>query len=162
MTVEELEEMINDLRWEHFESEMWGQIQISKIIFAMRVGLHMDRPTQAVMAEGQFVRMRSADYWKDFMLTKLDPDRLYESLYFLRGGQSVNSAMDTLWRPKELMPTQAGMGGLNPGIYGGAAQMTAAQLLQIQQTLQLQSKTVSAMGPKRPVQSSSWTGKNTP
>lgn len=95
--VEELEALIKDYRWEHFEADPLGQIQVGNKLFCMRVGIHMDRPVQAIIADGQFVRMRSADFYKDKQLQKIDPERLAECLYV--EGPASNIPMWPRWRP---------------------------------------------------------------
>ena len=81
LPVDELEALIKDLRWEHFEADPLGQIQVGNKLFCMRVGIHMSRPVQAIVCEGQFVRMRSAEFYEDRKLHKIDPERLAECLY---------------------------------------------------------------------------------
>ncbi|RPI87192.1 MAG: hypothetical protein EHM40_23145 [Chloroflexi bacterium] len=99
LPVEGLEALIKDLRWEHFEADPLGQIQVDGKLFCMRVGLHMDRPVQAIVCDGQFVRIRSAEFYQDKQLLKIDPERLAESLY-MEGIQAGGPWPK--WRP--LMP----------------------------------------------------------
>lgn len=94
MTVEELDALLGDYTWEDFEGLDMGEIRVTSrkllmlrgrgTLFKMRVGLYMGRPMQAIIAEGQFVRMRPATQYEGFELKRLDctePDEcVYEGL----------------------------------------------------------------------------------
>jgi len=152
LQVEELEALIKDLRWEHFEADPMGQIQVKGKLFCMRVGLHMDRPVQAIICDGQFVRIRSAEYYQDKKLHKLDPERLAESVYMEAVGQGWPG-----WRPFLPSPNQniqhagatstlmkgigaiagggGGGGGTSSGVGGHA---TPTQIKTLQQAMEKQ------------------------
>jgi hypothetical protein len=102
LPVEELEALIADLRWEHFESILTGNILVQNKMFCMRVGEHLGRPVQVIICDGQFVRMRSAEHYQQMTLHKLDPERLSESLYM--DGSSVQ------WRPNTFDPRKMMVG----------------------------------------------------
>ncbi len=90
--------------WEMFEAKQRGELVIGGYTFAMRVGLHLKRPTQAIMAAGQFVRMRSAGNATGRDLKVLDPAMPGNCLY---GGSSLNALADKnygCWHPNGALP----------------------------------------------------------
>ena len=124
LPVNELEALIKDLRWEHFEADHLGQIQVGNKLFCMRVGIHMSRPVQAIVCEGQFVRMRSAEFYEDRRLHKIDPERLAECLYM----DTQQQASWPKWRPltldqnklqNEMMKAAQSQHGVAQGGIGG-------------------------------------------
>lgn len=117
--VEALEALIKDLRWEHFEANDLGQIEVGGKLFCMRIGIHMNRPVQAIICDGQFVRMRSADFYGNKILLKIDPERLSESLYIEATTQGWPK-----WRPYlpdhgQLVGAQQRASNQVPGVYLG-------------------------------------------
>jgi len=62
-------------------------------VFEMRVGTHFERPMQAIMSCGHFIRMRSAEIWGSALLGKLDPARPDNCLY------AHAPALVQVWRP---------------------------------------------------------------
>jgi len=141
LPVEELEALIKDLRWEHFEADPLGQIQVGNKLFCMRIGIHMNRPVQAIIADGQFVRMRSAEFYDDKKLHKIDPDRLAECLYM----DAQQQAYWPKWRPfmadqakiqNELMKAaqtqNLGSGGILGGLGSGLSSGARIKMMQAQ------------------------------
>ena len=83
-TVEELDEIIRKewYDWNNFEVTWTGELYAKNIRFSLRVGLYMLQPMQAIIAEGQFVRMKTFSGSKtDFDFMKLDPKRPDLGLY---------------------------------------------------------------------------------
>jgi hypothetical protein len=85
-----LQKALGETTFSKFEENPKGELKIHTGLnfratkFKMRVGLHLGRPTQAIIAEGQFVKMRAAPEYADYELRVLDannPDAcLYEQL----------------------------------------------------------------------------------
>lgn len=124
--LEELQKWFDGLHysWELFESVETGQILpgVCSIencphcsvsgqappMLRMRVGLHMGRPTQAIMAEGHFLRIRAArPEFAVAYLKKLDPQYPDTCLYL--GGLTGQQPM---WMPSPPAPvfSQSGLG----------------------------------------------------
>jgi hypothetical protein len=119
-TVEELEIMIAHLSWSDFEKTENGNMQVFylpplvpkkdmeyiqpsiipgntyEVLFCMRVGTMFDRPIQAIMAQGQFIRTRKAEWVGNRPLHKLDPKNPNGSLYTFK---SNYGSVKTLWYP---------------------------------------------------------------
>jgi hypothetical protein len=99
-----LEKGLGERTFADFEKATKGEMDLHtgltfrRTRFKMRVGLHLNRPTQAIIAEGQFVRMRAAPEYADYELRVLDaqkPDScLYEQLVAVVGKHT-----DRRWRP---------------------------------------------------------------
>jgi hypothetical protein len=88
-----LEKMIEPLDWDDFQAIPDGNIhywneRTGTVCFYYRVGLHMKRPMEAIMAKGQFIRFRPAPDLANFHLERLDPDNVNNCLY------------DHRWQPK--------------------------------------------------------------
>jgi hypothetical protein len=81
LTAEELKRMIKQAghSWAHFESTSRGELVVirkgfrEKILIKMRIGLHMGLSTQALIADDQFIKIRSRPDFDDYVLKKLDP-----------------------------------------------------------------------------------------
>lgn len=100
-TLEELEQIILRYTWSHFEKLDGGNIRPrlrprrfhERMMpwpkgprFCLRVGLHLGKPTQAIMCEGQFVRIRRYDHTCDLEALKvLDPTDPDKALYHRKG-----------------------------------------------------------------------------
>ena len=82
--------------WEAFEDTDDGNIEI----FSMRVGTHLGRPTQAVMAEGHFLKIRARPDFAGYQLKRLDPSNPDECLYPPRANKMYIPSQAKLWRPK--------------------------------------------------------------
>jgi len=98
-----LEKALGERSFPDFEQAPKGQIDIhagsfKRTKFKMRIGLHLQRPTQAIIADGHFVRMRAAPEYVDYELKVLDannPDNCpYEQLV-----AEVGSFTGKRWRP---------------------------------------------------------------
>jgi hypothetical protein len=68
---------------DHAQTLLKGEEPVNQLlwVFEMRVGLHFERPVQAIMSCGHFIRMRSADVWAGWPLKKLDPEQPDSCLY---------------------------------------------------------------------------------
>jgi len=84
-----LSEVLGDAPWTHFEQFIIGIAVFGGIEFKMRIGLHMKRPTQAVMALGQFVKLRRANEYGRFKLKNLTPEAPDTCVYFHGWGQDM-------------------------------------------------------------------------
>ncbi|RPI87191.1 MAG: hypothetical protein EHM40_23140 [Chloroflexi bacterium] len=103
-----LEKGLGERTFADFEQASRGEIDLHtgltfrRTKFKMRVGIHLGRPTQAILAEGQFVRMRSAPEYADYELKVLDaknPDScLYEQLVAEVGKPGL---IRSSWKPSE-------------------------------------------------------------
>lgn len=115
-SVEDLIKQLGDLVWEDFEKTQHGELTIDGTLFRMRVGLHFDKPMQAIMAEDKFLRLRPAHAWESWLLMPLAPDRGADNcLYPHKSGDSISVA----WRPtmyKDPQPTT--LGAQQTGIVG--------------------------------------------
>jgi len=112
MTVEELEQMIGHLNWKDFEKTDAAEITLlppapanvqrePPVRFVMRVGLHMNRPAQVIIAMGHFVRLRAAPEYEGYELARLDPgdpdNSLYDGLVAIAGTNNIEKKAK--WRP---------------------------------------------------------------
>ena len=102
----DLPDMIKDLDWVSWQNTDNGDLYVfdnPKLIrFCMRVGEHLRRPTMAIIAAGQFVRLRHAQEYEQFELNRLDPENPDACLYWIPQGQPTQllaSPMKT-WTPK--------------------------------------------------------------
>src|SRR5271170_6264375 len=74
--------LIEGLDWEDFEKSSTGDVFVRKmptkdmVRFSLRVGLHMGRPSKAILAMQQFVRITVAQEYEPYKqwLHKLDPN----------------------------------------------------------------------------------------
>jgi hypothetical protein len=102
MTIEELEVLIADVEWERFQEPNDGNFHVwlkpNLIKFSYRVGLHFKRPMEAIMAKGEFVRMRAAPQYSQFDLIRLDPENVDKCLYTYF--QVGIDAYTKSWQPK--------------------------------------------------------------
>ena len=90
LVIPALERALGERSFANFESDAKGELLLNtgltfkRTKFKMRIGLHLNRPTQAIIAEGHFIRMRAAPEYADYELKVLDanhPDNcLYEQL----------------------------------------------------------------------------------
>lgn len=111
--IEALEKMIELYTWEDFEATEQGRIlvvnrQWGSIPYFMRVGLHLNRATQAIMACGQFLRMRpvtEGDGWRK--LKKLYPSNPNACLYRKERDYHDKKEFNPsdIWDPRPSMPT---------------------------------------------------------
>lgn len=79
---EYLNKVLEGTSFEEFEATQHGELTRSGIRFCMRVGLHFNRPVQAIMALGYFVKMRkyeNSDDAKD--LYELNPKQPMLNMY---------------------------------------------------------------------------------
>ena len=90
LSLEELHSLLKPYNWDDFEATQDGYLPIAQqpadpegISFYMRVGLHMKRPMQVIIAEGNFVRMRVEKRWLEWQpqFKTIDPKNPKESLY---------------------------------------------------------------------------------
>ena len=98
LVIPALEQALGERAFANFEETTKGEILLNtgltfrRTKFKMRIGLHLNRPTQAIIAEGHFVRMRAAPEYADYELKVLDannPDNcLYEQLIAEVAGKS--------------------------------------------------------------------------
>lgn len=65
--------MTRRLIWKQFEDSQDGSLLIDGTWHYMRVGLFMNRPTQAIQANGKFVKMRLAPRFRNHDLDILNP-----------------------------------------------------------------------------------------
>jgi hypothetical protein len=115
ITINQLIRIAEERTWEDFEAMPDGRLilqdhaqtllqseePVSPLlwIFEMRIGLHFERPMQAIMSCGHFIRMRSADIsWGVESLRKLDPARPNDCLYTQMGPLNVGP-LNWGWRP---------------------------------------------------------------
>ena len=82
ISLEELHKLAEPYSWDDFEDTNDGHIKVPLgstdplgQSFYMRVGLHMKRPMQVLIAEGNFIRMRSEKRWPEWLpqFKQLDP-----------------------------------------------------------------------------------------
>ena len=78
-----LERLLGTLSYPQFETVKDGNITIMQTKFSMRVGKWLGRPTQAIMAHGQFVKLHTFIDVKHNKenLKLLNPDRPDDCLY---------------------------------------------------------------------------------
>lgn len=80
--VESVARYAMDHTFKIFEASPRGEIEFpGNGKFFMRVGLHMNRATQAVMGAGKFIKMRDAAEWKDWDLHTLNPQNPESCIY---------------------------------------------------------------------------------
>jgi hypothetical protein len=60
---------------------MDGEFDDCRYSFYLRVGLYMNRPVQAIISCGSFIRIRSGKKWEKFALHKIEPIHPETSLY---------------------------------------------------------------------------------
>jgi hypothetical protein len=72
---------LGDTPWGAFESTDSGNLNIGGIEFFMRVGLLFEKPMQAIMAMGMFVKMRNIDGYDPRELRALDPKNPLTNVY---------------------------------------------------------------------------------
>lgn len=116
MTIDELEYLIKDYDWSHFEAEYTGQLSIAirnspalqtgleHKNFYLRVGLHMNRPFKAIICDGQFVRMTATPEYNGYYdLRRLDPSQPNNCLYNMprRVFPRDVAEVKPLWKPFE-------------------------------------------------------------
>ena len=110
MTIDELERLISNLTWEDFEKTDRGEFTVGYvppnqsepifIKFYMRIGLHMNRPFQAVLADNQYVRLRAVPEYANHKLERLDAARPTTCLYSPRTIYPGNEGRP-FWKPEE-------------------------------------------------------------
>lgn len=79
------EELLEGREFAFFEELHNGDWWIKSVKFQMRVGLHMGHPTQVIIANGQFIKVRPWGYDDDYYfarpLHKIDASDPDECLY---------------------------------------------------------------------------------
>jgi len=150
LSLEELHSLLKPYNWDDFEATQDGYLPIAQqpadpegISFYMRVGLHMKRPMQVIIAEGNFVRMRAEKRWPEWQpqFKTIDPKNPKESLYkkisvtyqvqqhtYASGGPYKDPAeLDKEWCPAVLYANTlyggAGGGSAISTLYAGSQQM---------------------------------------
>lgn len=108
-TAEEIEREMRrskGMTWAHFESNNRGEIPLrlkgfrETILIRMRVGLHMGKPMQALIADDQFIRMRSVPEYESYSLNKLEPEWPDKCLYKPSGLGYLTSGKNLkIWKP---------------------------------------------------------------
>jgi hypothetical protein len=109
ISLNQLIRIAEDKTWEDFEAMPDGRLllqdraqtilpeeeEVNPLlwVFEMRVGKHFERPMQAIMSCGHFIRMRSADSWGVAQLGKLDPAHPDNCLY------AKSTPLSWGWRP---------------------------------------------------------------
>jgi len=104
ITLKQLMRIADGTPWERFEAMTDGRLLLKDCaqtmlseeedvnpllwVFEMRVGLHFERPMQAIMSCGHFIRMRSTVQWMGCLLAKLDPENPSGCLYVTGTGYS--------------------------------------------------------------------------
>jgi hypothetical protein len=132
ISLDQLIRIAEDKTWEDFEAMPDGRLllhdhaqtilpeeeEVNPLlwVFEMRIGQHFERPMQAIMSCGHFIRMRSAESWGVAKLGKLDPAQPSNCLY------AQLSPLSWGWRP--YIPV------VQPGGFGyGTLLPAASQLL---------------------------------
>jgi hypothetical protein len=96
MTLGELRKLLDGKKWRDFENTVHGTITIDGIDFHMRVGLFACRPMQVIIANSQFIRMRSAPQYEKMLLVTLDPRKPEATMYtWLDDGAPIK-----MWKPR--------------------------------------------------------------
>ncbi len=72
VTLEYCQMLAEEVPFERFEETFSGDIGIGDTIFKMRIGLHMQRPMQAIIAHRQFIKMRPETRFNERRLLTLD------------------------------------------------------------------------------------------
>lgn len=109
----DLADLINDISWDEFRQTDEGNIWVhaptlfdeTLVKFSYRVGLHLKRPMEAIMAQGLFIRMRGTKDYDAFELSRLDPenpDTCYYSNqpYYNPNTDSLTKVMYKRWQPR--------------------------------------------------------------
>ena len=144
-----LTDLLGTLSFPSFEAADNGEITLLGTKFYMRIGKFLGQPTQAIIAEGQFVKMQHTTVHYDKNdLKVIDPKDPDSSLYEV--GFNIDTQYRT-WRPPPPSPQPAPAGFAKPsqGIIGGIAQaqnpywnnrppISPAQKAAIQQRLQVE------------------------
>lgn len=86
-----LNELLGSVSWPQFEATENGDLMILNTKFSMRIGIFMTMPTQAIFAQGMFLRMRHRKEFDVKDLHTLIADKIDACLY--RGRPS--------WKPKK-------------------------------------------------------------
>jgi hypothetical protein len=120
MAVEKLARIAEDSDWAAFEVMTDGRLLLHDRaqtilpeeeglddrpwLFEMRVGLHLDRPTQAIMSCGHFVRIRRDERWGPYhtYLQVLDPAFPNRCLYTAYGNPAIYGNPAMFWHPQIL------------------------------------------------------------
>ena len=109
MNCEQLQAMVENVDWEQFREPNDGNLHVwdgqQLIRFAYRIGLHLKRPMQAVMAKGHFIKMVAVPEFEPYYLARLDPENVDATLY---KGPNINLYLPYLnkeWMPKTLKIT---------------------------------------------------------
>jgi len=122
LTMDDLQALIESLDWDEFQRRDHGEIYVhvptkvpyELIRYSYRVGTHFKRPMEAIMAKGDFIRMRAPEkLYQPEMLLRLDPENVDGCLYT----NFVNGVMTNGWKPPEpvIAPSQ-----FHPGtVYAG-------------------------------------------
>ena len=108
-TAEEIEREMRrakGMTWAHFESNNRGEIPLrlkgfrETILIRMRVGLHMGKPMQALIADDQFIKMRSVPEYEGYSLNKLEPEWPDKCLYIKDKG-IWPTKNEKFWKPEK-------------------------------------------------------------
>jgi hypothetical protein len=92
-----LTDLLGDLPFEAFEMNPTGNIILLGTKFSMRIGVFLGMPSQAIMAQQQFVKMRHVQKFDKRALKVLDPKEPDRCLYKLGGvGQY---GVGSTWQP---------------------------------------------------------------
>jgi hypothetical protein len=98
--------ILGDWTWEAFETIPDGHLRLAGnevepycADFYMRVGLHLERPVQAIVSCGKFIRLRRDERWTMHFLNKIDPTDPYSSLYIDFDNPPPLSTIKTVWKP---------------------------------------------------------------
>ena len=92
-----LTDLLGDLPFEAFEMNPTGNIILLGTKFSMRIGVFLGMPSQAIMAQQQFVKMRHVQKFDKRALKVLDPKEPDSCLYQC-GGVGQYGAGPT-WQP---------------------------------------------------------------
>jgi|HubBroStandDraft_4_1064222.scaffolds.fasta_scaffold145498_2 hypothetical protein len=76
-----LNELLGSVSWPQFEATENGNLTILNTKFSMRIGIFMTMPTQAIFAEGMFLRMRQRKEFDTKDLRTLIADNIDSCLY---------------------------------------------------------------------------------
>jgi hypothetical protein len=76
-----LNELLGDVSWSQFEATERGDLTILNTKFSMRIGIFMTMPTQAIFAQGIFLRMRQRKEFTVKDLKTLIADNIDSCLY---------------------------------------------------------------------------------
>lgn len=102
-----LEKALGERTFIDFEQITKGEMQLhaggfGRTTFKMRVGLHLGRPTQAIIAQGCFVRMRAATEYADYELKVLDANNPDVCLYEQLVAEVGQPGLAERWRPTNI------------------------------------------------------------